>query len=76
MTKEEKAARRRAMKSFGLWLDYARWKMRAQNGIEDFPEGDDISDMARSVVTCEENYKAAANEYIHGKEQVCQRISI
>lgn len=57
-------SRRTVMKAFGLWLDYAEWKGRVQAGIEDPPEGEDVSDMARSVVSLHHDYQDLAEAYL------------
>lgn len=57
-------SRRTVMKAYGLWLDYAQWKHRVMLGEEDPPEGDDIADMARSVINCEQEYQRLAAAYI------------
>lgn len=62
----KRPARRTVMKAFGQWLDYTEWKLLVQAGQDDPPPGDDISDMARSVIRLEENWRELADLYVNG----------
>lgn len=62
-------SRRTVMKSFGLYIDYTVWFGRVKAGLEEPPEGDDISDMARSVANCEAAYREELDAYIRNKTQ-------
>ena len=63
----DKPSRRQVMTAFGRWLDYAEWKARVQAGLEDPPEGDTVSDMARSVLTLHREYTDLAEAFLHGR---------
>ena len=57
------------MRAFGLWLDYVEWKALVQRGEDDPPPGDGISDMARSVILLEEDWKNLMEQYISSSDE-------
>lgn len=66
-------SRRAVIKAFSMYLDYVVWKVRVQEGKEEPPEGDGISEMAQTVIFCEERWKELMEQHIEHEKQRPER---
>lgn len=64
----ERPSRRKVMRAFGLYLDYAEWFNKVKAGLDEPPTGEGIPDMARGVKHCQENYHDQVEAYLTFEE--------